>query len=53
MKVTVIPITIGELGTITKTLVRELEEFEIGEQTNRDNPNYSINMISQNTKSSE
>ena len=30
MKVTVIPIVIGALGTISKNLVRGLEEFEIG-----------------------
>ena len=32
MKVTVIPIVIGALGTIPKRLVRELEELEIKEQ---------------------
>ena len=30
MKVTVIPIVIGALGTIRKVLVRSLEELEIG-----------------------
>ena len=30
MKVTVIPIIIGALGTVPKGLVKELEELEIG-----------------------
>ena len=29
MKVTVIPIVIGELGTVTKVLVQRLEDLEI------------------------
>ena len=33
MKVTVIPIVIGTLGTIPKVLVKMLEEIEIREQT--------------------
>ena len=32
MKVTVIPIVIGALGTILKGLIKELEEVEIREQ---------------------
>ena len=34
MKVTVIPIGIGALGTIPKSLVKGLEELEIGGWTN-------------------
>ena len=33
MKVTVMPIVIGSLGTIHKGLVKRLEELEIGKQT--------------------
>ena len=33
MKVMVIPILIGALGMVPKSLVRELEEFEIGGRT--------------------
>ena len=29
MKVTIVPIVIGALGTVTKGLVQELEDFEI------------------------
>ena len=32
MKVTIIPIIIGALGTVTKGLVQELEDFEITER---------------------
>ena len=32
MKVTVIPIVIGALGTIPKVMIKELEELEIGGQ---------------------
>ena len=46
MKVTVIPIVIGALGTILKDLIRELKELEIGgraeiiQTTNKDRPEY-------------
>ena len=30
MKVTIIPIVIGAFGTITKELLKELDDFEIG-----------------------
>ena len=32
MKVTVIPIVVGALSTVTKGLVKELEDFEIRSQ---------------------
>ena len=37
MKVTVIPIVVGALGTVTKVLVKGLEELEI-KRSSRDNP---------------
>ena len=40
MKITKIPVVIGVFGTISKGMVRELEEFEI-EQWDPDYPNYS------------
>ena len=43
---TVIPSTIGALGTVTKRLVKGLEDEW------RDHPDYSIVEISQNTKKS-
>ena len=48
MKVTVIPIVIGALGTVPKELVKGLE----GLDTSGDHPNYSIVEIGQNTKKS-
>ena len=33
MKVTIVPIVIGALGTITKGLLKGLEELEIGRRT--------------------
>ena len=33
MKVTIVPIVIGALGTITKGLLKSLEDLEIGERT--------------------
>ena len=44
MKVMVIPILIGVLGTIPKGFVKRLQELEI-----RDHTHYSIIEISQNT----
>ena len=32
MKVTIVPIVIGALGTITKRLLKSLEELEVGGQ---------------------
>ena len=49
MKVTMMLIVIGELGTIPKSLVRELEVFKI-KGTNRDYPNPNIAKIGQNTE---
>ena len=46
MKVTVIPIVIGALGTVTKGLVQGP-----GNKTSGDHPNYSIIEIGQNTES--
>ena len=48
MKVTVILIVIGTLGTVTEGLVQGLEDLEI----RGDHPNYSIVEISQNTEKS-
>ena len=41
LKVTIIPIIIGDLGTVTKGLIEGLEDLEVGE-TNEDHPNDSI-----------
>ena len=49
MKVTVIPIVIGELGTVTKVLVQRLEDLEIRGQVEI-SPIYSIVQIGQNTE---
>ena len=38
MKVTIVPFVIGDFGTITKGLLKELEDLEVG----RDYPNDSI-----------
>ena len=48
MKVTVIPIVIGALGTVTKGLV---QGFGSGRMSG-ENPNYSIVEIDQNTEKS-
>ena len=47
MKVTIVPIVIGALGTITKGLLKSLEDLEVG-----DYPNDSIVEISQNPETS-
>ena len=47
MKMTIILIIIGALGTVTKRLTKGLEVLEIG-----DHPNYCIIEISQNTEKS-
>ena len=44
-------ITIGALGTVTKGLVKGVEDLE-KKRTNGDNPKYSITKIGQNTKKS-
>ena len=41
MKVTVIPIVIGELGTTPRGLVKRFEGFG-NKRTNTDHPDYSI-----------
>ena len=51
MKVTVIPIVIGALGTVTKTLVQRLEDLEI-KRTIGDRLNYSVVEIGQITEKS-
>ena len=48
MKVVIIPIIIGALGTVTKGLVEGLGN----KRTSGDNPNYSNVEISQNTEKS-
>ena len=49
MKLTVIPIVIHALSTVTKGLVKELEDL-YNKRTSRDDPNYSIVEIGQNTE---
>ena len=51
MKVTIIPIVIGALSTVTKGLVQGLEDLE-NKTTSRDHPNYCSIEISQNTEKS-
>ena len=50
MKVTIIPIVIGALGTVTKGLLKGLEGLEVGGRW--DYPNDSIIENSQNTEKS-
>ena len=49
MKVTVIPIRIDPLGTVTKGLVKGLRGLG-NKRTSGDHPNYSIIEIGQNTE---
>ena len=51
MQVTIIPIVIGAFGTVTKGLLKGLEDLEVG-RTGGDHPNDSIIENSQNTKKS-
>ena len=51
MKVTIIPIVLGTLGTDTKGLVHGLKDLEITGQVET-HPNYSIAEIYQNTEKS-
>ena len=51
MKVTVIPIVFGALGTVTKGLVKGLEDLE-NKRTSEEHPNHGIEQISQNTEKS-
>ena len=48
MKVTIVPNVFGAFGTITKGLLKVLEDLEVG----RDYPNYSITEKGQNTDKS-
>ena len=48
MKVTIISIVIGTLGTVTKGLVQRLEDLEI-KRTSGDHPNYCIIEIGEET----
>ena len=48
MKVTVLPIAVRALGTVTKELIKKREDLEVS----GDNPNYSIVEIGQNTEKS-
>ena len=50
MKVTIIPIAIGAFGTVTKGLLKGLEELKVGGVV--DHPNYYIIENSQNTEKS-
>ena len=51
MKVTIVPIVIGALGTITKELLKSLEDLE-NWRTGGDYPNDSIVEDGQNTETS-
>ena len=51
MKVMIIPIVTGSLGTIIKGLVKGLKDLE-NNRTSGDNSNYCIIEISQNTEKS-
>ena len=50
MQVTIIPIVTGAFGTITRWLLKGLEDFEVG--TSGHHPNYSIIENDQNTEKS-
>ena len=49
MKVTIIPIVIGGLGTVTGRLIKGLNDLEI-RRTSRDYRKFRITEIGQNTK---
>ena len=49
MKVTVVPIVVGALGTVPKRLVKRLEDLEI-EQVETIQTTHSIIKIGQNTE---
>ena len=51
MKVTIIPIVIGAFGTVTKGLLKGLEDFEVSGSSG-DHPNDSIIENGPNTKKS-
>ena len=51
MQVTIIPIVIGAFGTVTKGLLKGLEDLEVG-RTSGDHPNYYIIENGQNTEKS-
>ena len=51
MKVTIIPIVIGAFGTVTKELLKGLEDLEV-DGPNEDHPNDSITKNGQNTEKS-
>ena len=51
MKVTIVPIVIGAFGTITKGLLKGLEDLEVGRRV-EDYPNDSIAENGQNTEKS-
>ena len=51
MKVTIITIVIGAFGTVTKGLLKGLEDLEVGKPSG-DHPNNSIIENSQNTEKS-
>ena len=51
MRMTIVPIVIGALGTVTKGLLKGLEDLEVG-RTSGDPPNDSIIENGQNTEKS-
>ena len=51
MKMKIIPIVIGALGTVTKRINKRTEGLG-NMSTSGDNPNYRIAMIGQNTEKS-
>ena len=50
MKLTIMPIMIGAFGTVSKILLKELEDLEVGGRV--DHPKYSIVENGQNTEGS-
>ena len=51
MKVTIVPVVIGAFGTVTKRLLKGLDNLEVG-GTSGDHPNDSIIGNGQNTEKS-
>ena len=51
MKVMIIPIVIGAFGTVTKGVLKGLEDFEAGGRV-EDHPNYNIIENGKNTEKS-
>ena len=52
MKVTIIQILIGAFGTVTKGLLKGLDDLEVGRRASGDHPNYNIIENGQSTEKS-